>query len=226
MSKPELVVLDMIGTTVQTSKKIPDAFKRAFEKDGIHLSDADVSAVRGKSKRQAIHELLVNHGGEDLATRRSSSVYAEFKNLLLDCYREAPVNAIQGTPDLFSWSHNNDIRVALTTGFDRDLAELILSRLEWTTMVDALVCNDDVDAGRPAPDMILAAMRQSRCADVACVASVGDTVSDLEAGANAGTRWNIGVLSGAHTREQLSTAPHTALIDSIAELPELLSATA
>ena len=64
-------------------------------------------------------------------------------------------------------------------------------------------------------------MSRLQLADAARVASVGDTVSDLEAGANAGTRWNIGVLSGAHSREQLATAPHSALIDSVASLPDL-----
>ena len=56
------------------------------------------------------------------------------------------------------------------------------------------------------------------------MASVGDTRSDLEAGANAGVGWNIGVLSGAHSREQLEELPHTALINSVADLPEVLSA--
>jgi len=57
--------------------------------------------------------------------------------------------------------------------------------------------------------------------DVARVAAVGDTVLDLQAGANAGVRWNIGVLSGAHTRGQLEAVPHTVLLPSVADLPSL-----
>ena len=33
-----------------------------------------------------------------------------------------------------------------------------------------------------------------------------------------GVRWNVGVLSGAHSREALSTAPHTHIIQSVADL--------
>ena len=53
------------------------------------------------------------------------------------------------------------------------------------------------------------------------VTNVGDTVLDLQAGQNAGVRFNLGVLSGAHTREQLEREPHTYLLSSVAELPAL-----
>ena len=40
------------------------------------------------------------------------------------------------------------------------------------------------------------------------VANVGDTVSDLQAAHNAGVGISVGVLSGAHTREQLARGGH------------------
>ena len=53
------------------------------------------------------------------------------------------------------------------------------------------------------------------------MANVGDTTLDLQAGHAARVRWNVGVLSGAHTRARLETAPHTHIIDSVAALPGL-----
>jgi phosphonatase-like hydrolase len=223
MTQLELVVFDMIGTTIQASEKIPKAFITAFAGEGVHLTSTDVSSVRGKSKREAIHELLLANAGEKVAKHRSDVVYATFKAELLMCYRDGPVTAIDGAEATFDWCRSHSIRTSLTTGFDHELAAVLIDKLGWLEMVDVLVCNDDVAAGRPAPDLILAAMSRLQLADVARVASVGDTVSDLEAGANAGIRWNIGVLSGAHTKEQLAAAPHTALIDSVANLPGLFS---
>jgi len=221
MSQLDLVVFDMIGTTIQASEKIPQAFVSAFAGEGVQLTSTDVSSVRGKSKREAIQELLLKHAGDKFAEHRSDVVYAAFKAQLLECYRQGPVSAIDGAEETFDWCRSHSIRTSLTTGFDHELAAVLIDKLGWLELVDALVCNDDVSAGRPAPDLILAAMSRLKLADVARVASVGDTVSDLEAGANAGTRWNIGVLSGAHSKQQLSAAPHTALIDSVANLPEL-----
>ena len=103
---------------------------------------------------------------------------------------------------------------------------LLLNALGWAEgMVDAIVCGDDVTLGRPAPDLIFRAIEAAGASSVSRVANIGDTALDLEAGHNAGVRWNIGVLSGAHDRHILERAPHTHLIDSVAELPRLLELT-
>jgi phosphoglycolate phosphatase-like HAD superfamily hydrolase len=86
--------------------------------------------------------------------------------------------------------------------------------------VDAVVCGDNVLQGRPAPYLIFHAMEAAGARNVRHVANVGDTVLDLQAAHNAGVRWNIGVLSGAHSRAQLACAPHTHLLPSVADLPE------
>jgi len=52
--------------------------------------------------------------------------------------------------------------------------------------------------------------------------AVWSTALDLQAGHNAGVALNIGVLSGAHGRDQMQAQPHTHLLNSVAELPELL----
>jgi phosphoglycolate phosphatase len=52
---------------------------------------------------------------------------------------------------------------------------------------------------------------------------VGDTANDLLADARAGAARIIGVLGGAHNRQQLETAPHTRIVASLEDiLTELL----
>jgi phosphoglycolate phosphatase-like HAD superfamily hydrolase len=48
-------------------------------------------------------------------------------------------------------------------------------------------------------------------------------VLDLQAGHNAGVALNIGVLSGAHGRDQMQPHPHTHLLESVATIPELIA---
>ncbi len=225
MTKPvDLVVFDMIGTTITASDRIPEAFEHAFDAAGIRLTADDIRSIRGRSKIDAIRELLAARRVAPVADDEAQAVYAAFKRFLVDCYRTGPLEPIEGAAEVFDWCRGKSIAVALSTGFDRELAMLLVNRLGWEERIDTLVCNDDVAAGRPAPDLILTAMQRMNLVDVARVASVGDTVSDLEAGANAGTGFNIGVLSGAHAREQLEGAPHTALIASVVELPQALTA--
>jgi len=89
-------------------------------------------------------------------------------------------------------------------------------------VIDAIVCGDEVVAGRPAPAMIFEAMRRTGVSDPTRVMVVGDTVLDLQAGRAAGAGWVVGVTSGAHDRARLLQAPHTHLLQSVAEIPRLL----
>jgi phosphonatase-like hydrolase len=115
--------------------------------------------------------------------------------------------------------------VALNTGFDRQMTGLLLGALGWADgLVDAVVCGDDVTRGRPAPYLIFRAMETTGASSVHRVANVGDTTLDLQAGHNAGVRWNIGVLSGAHDRKTLESVPHTHLLPSVAEVTRLWAA--
>jgi phosphonatase-like hydrolase len=115
--------------------------------------------------------------------------------------------------------------VALTTGFDRDVTALLLTALRWDRdVVDAVVCGDDVRQGRPAPYLLFHAMEATGVANVRQVANVGDTTLDLSAAQNAGVRWSIGVLTGAHERARLESAPHTHIVASVADVPPVVLA--
>lgn len=216
-----LVVFDLSGTTVEDRGQVAAAFASAFERAGCHLTAEDLRAVRGMTKRAAILNLIsVKHDCAVGADR----VYEAFREELRARYAADGVQPIAGALHTFDWLKRRRIRIALTTGFDRDITTMLLTALGWTDVADAIVCGEDVVNGRPAPDLIIRAMALTAIDDVRCVAAVGDTVHDLRAGARAGVGWNIGVLSGAHDRATLAAEPHTHLLASVASLPGLWSA--
>jgi phosphoglycolate phosphatase-like HAD superfamily hydrolase len=92
-------------------------------------------------------------------------------------------------------------------------------------MIDAVICSDEVERGRPHPDMILALMSRLGVANPRRVAKVGDTPADLHEGKSAGCGLIAGVTRGTHTREELEVHPHTHLIETVAELPGVLGLT-
>lgn len=214
MTSPALVILDMAGTTVEDRGQVPTAFASTLAANGISIGADEITLVRGASKRQAIRNLL-----PPADAAQADRIYAEFRRNLAHAYNTGGVRAVAGAASLIYHLRARGIKVALTTGFDRDIATLLLSSLGWTrNTVDAVVCGDDVENGRPAPDLILLAMKLTAIDDAARVANVGDTVLDLESGARAGVKWNIGVLSGAHSRAALERAPHTEIIPSVDDL--------
>ena len=225
MSEPggtALVVFDMAGTTVHDGGEVVGAFADALADHGVTVTADELAAVRGASKRWAVRRFFPEGADGD---RQADSAYAAFRAHLRARYGGGGARAMDGAEAVFEALRAAGIRVALNTGFDREITALLMAALGWERgKVDALVCGDDVTAGRPAPYMIFRAMELTGTASVHEVASVGDTELDLLAGHNAGTRWNIGVLSGAHDAARLARAPHTHLADSIASLPAFRAA--
>ena len=215
-----LMVFDMAGTTVEDGGQVPSAFSAALGECGIALTDAELARVRGASKREAIAELVARHAAP-MWQGRAEEVYASFVRHLERAFG-AGVKALPGAEETFDWLRARDIRIALTTGFDRDIAALLLGALGWRARIDCFFCGDDVPRGRPAPYLIFRAMEATGVDSVHAVGAIGDTVLDLQAGYNAGTRLNVGTLSGAHARAQMACEPHTHLVTSVAELPALL----
>jgi phosphonatase-like hydrolase len=217
MTLPALVIFDMAGTTIEDRGQVPTAFAETLAANGIVIGVDEITRVRGASKRLAIRNLL-----PPTAQEAAERIYNEFRRNLAHAYTTAGVRAVPGADRVIADLRARGIKVALTTGFDRDIATLLLSSLGWTrNTVDVVVCGDDVDNGRPAPDMILLAMKLAGVSDAGQVANAGDTILDLESAARAGVKWNVGVLSGAHAREALERAPHTHILESVAELTKV-----
>jgi phosphonatase-like hydrolase len=216
LREPELVVFDVAGTTVNDGGIVPEAFRTALATHDV-LFDADaLGALRGRSKRDAI-ATLVPHDAE-----RAASVYVSFRNTLIERVQERKMRAMADAEETFAALRDRGIRMALNSGFDRDTMTALLATLRWTNVVDAAICDDDVPAGRPAPYMIFRAMEATRTHAVAEVACIGDTRADLHAAHNAGVGWSLGVTTGADRREQLQSAPHTAIVDSLTDALAML----
>jgi phosphonatase-like hydrolase len=219
MNEIKLVIFDLAGTTVKDGGQVVAAFTAALAEAGVAVTAEQVNRVRGSSKRQAVFDLLSD---SPQRTQQAETVYASFRTHLSQRYQIGGVEPIADAEQVFQWLRARDVRVALNTGFDRDITGLLLTALGWDKDVaDAVVCGDDVRQGRPAPYLIFHAMEATGTTNVHQVMNVGDTVLDLQAGHNAGVRWNIGVLSGAHNRQQLERDPHTHLLPSVAALPGL-----
>lgn len=221
MHELDLVVFDMAGTTVRATDRVPAAFREAFEQVGVTLSDEEIQSVRGRSKREAISDLLTRHPSAEDERQVATSVYSNFQRILIECCEEHGVESVDGADRTLEWLKTHGVKVALSTGFDRALADLLLRMIGWDKSVDVLVCNEDVPRGRPAPYLIFRAMEWTGAECIHRVAAVGDTISDLQAAFNAGARWSIGVLSGAHSETQLKSCPHSEIIESVKELPSV-----
>ncbi len=224
MQEIKLVVFDLAGTVIEDAGQVPAAFTAALRSHGIEVTSDSLSEVRGASKREVIQRFVERRlgGSEADVFAHTEEIYDSFRSTLAGMYEQDGVREIAGVTETFTRLQQRGVRIALNTGFDRTITELLVNSMKWDgDLIKAVVCGDDVAQGRPAPYLIFRAMEMSGVISVQQVANVGDTVLDLQAGHNAGVRYNIGVLSGAHKREQLEQEPHTHLLSSVAMLPAL-----
>ena len=220
LARLDLVVFDLAGTTLRVGDYVTGAFRQAFKEFGVMLKSKEINAIRGRSKREALAMLLQRHLGSQAETR-TESVYQTFQELLRKYVSEQGVKTISGAREIIGWLKDRDVLIALNTGIDRHIASLMLESVSWSGIADAMVCGDDVNRGRPAPDLILKAMELTGCNDASRVLAIGDTCYDMQAAHNAGVL-AIGVLSGASNEKQLRACPHYAVIPSVADLQEVL----
>lgn len=220
----ELVVFDMAGTTVHDGDAVHCCLQAALGNAGVQATRDEVNRVMGIAKPIAIRSLLELHG-RDASKERVEQIHADFLDRMMTYYRTAPeVREVPGAGETFRRLRAAGTKVALDTGFSRPIADVIIERTGWLRdgLIDAAVTSDEVAQGRPHPDLIFEAMARTGVHEVSRVAKVGDTPVDLQEGTAAGCGWVIGVTEGSHTREQLDVEPHTHLIQTVADLPELL----
>ncbi|GLW95542.1 phosphonatase-like hydrolase [Actinokineospora globicatena] len=216
----DLVALDMAGTTVQEGGAVYRALADAVSAaSGSPVPSADIHRWMGADKREAIAALLAG------APAEVDTVFDDFRERLAAAYAAEPPTALPGVESALTELRARGIKVALTTGFSRDVAENLLTLLGWKVggCIDALVTADEVPLGRPAPYMIFRAMELTGVHSVAHVLTAGDTVLDLRAGTNAGARYVIGVLTGSQDADTLGQERHTHLLSCAAEIPLLLT---
>ena len=219
--QPELVVTDFAGTTMREEGAVLVAYRRALTDFTIPFTEEDLAARRGASKKAVFRELAARTYPATEVPAVADQALATFEATLRAEYSTGPVLEIPGAAAAIERLKAAGIKVALTSGFDRGVVNLLVGRLGWETLFDLTIASSDVPQGRPAPYLIYRAMMDLGVGDVRRVAVVGDTPLDLEAGMNAHAGWVIGVLSGAHGLETLGASPHTHLLSSVAALPTL-----
>jgi phosphonatase-like hydrolase len=218
-----LAVFDVAGTTVLDGDAVFDCLAGALD-PLMPVERSAVMDVMGLPKPLAIRGLLLESGrfaGESLETA-VNIVHDEFRAAMIDRYRHGVIVPADGVERVFATLQASHIQVALDTGFSRDILDVVLERLGWSTgIVNYSVASDEVARGRPHPDLIVRAMELAGVRHAGEVIKIGDTPSDMEEGLAAGCARVVGVTYGTHTREQL--ARHgVEVIDALDELPVLL----
>jgi phosphoglycolate phosphatase-like HAD superfamily hydrolase len=109
----------------------------------------------------------------------------------------------------------------LASSSPEDEVEHYLGLLDARELADAWTTKDDVDATKPAPDLVVAALEKAQT-DSAVM--VGDTPWDVEAAGKAGVE-SVCVITGGWSKQELREAGAVAVFESVEELRKRLDET-
>lgn len=222
----ELVVFDMAGTTVKDKNFVGVAFQNAMKAYGYEIGIAHINPIMGYEKPLAIRMMLEKHEGDKqkITDQLVDAIHTLFVDSMIRFYETSDdIVPLPNVEETFEVLRGAGVRIALDTGFSRNIADVIIARLGWQDKIDFLVASDEVEHGRPYPDMIekIKGALGIRSSDV--IAKVGDTEVDINEGINSGCKYSIGITTGAFTREALLPYKPTHIIDDISEVIAIIS---
>lgn len=213
----KLVIFDMAGTTINDRDEVYRVLREATERAGASYTNEQFQQLMGTEKKYAIGKLF-EIGGVEPSDENIDTAWAWFKEELKSTYEANPPVPLPGVEDALNVIHQAGAKIALTTGFSREIAEIILSGLAWSEngQIDVLAAGDEVPVGRPEPYLIQLAMERSGISDKDAVISVGDTEADVISAQRAGVT-SVGVMSGHLNRQDFVDLGADVILESAAE---------
>ena len=204
------VLLDVDGTLVDTNYQHALAWYRAFSDCGVTLPIWRVHRHIGMGGDQIVQALCGDafereHGDEARA--------AEGRH-----YREmiAEVRPMEDARALLEDLHGGGHTVVLASSAKPEEIDHYLDLLDARRLADAWTTAGDVEATKPAPDLVQSALDRVDAAPEDAVL-VGDSSWDVESAKRAGVT-TVAVMTGGFAREELLGAGAVAVFGSVGEL--------
>ena len=212
---PPAAILDIDGTLVDTNYQHAIAWYRAFRRNGELLPVWRIHRHIGMGGDQLVQALC----GDEVERQKGEEMRAAEKELYMELIDE--VEPLEGARDLIVALKERGHAVVLASSAKEDEVDHYLDLLDARELADGWTTSADVEATKPEPDLVRAAL--DRTEDSSAV-MVGDSTWDCEAAGRAGIR-TVAVLTGGFSDRELLDAGAVAVFASIPELIEGLDRT-
>lgn len=210
---PQIVILDVDGTLVDTNYHHAIAWYRAFRRHFITPPVWRIHRHIGMGGDQ----LVAAVAGDDVEARAGDRIREAESEL----YREliGEVQAMEGSRELIVDLKDAGNVVVLASSAKDWEVEHYIELLDAAEIVDDWTTSADVESTKPEPDLIKAALDKADTDGEAML--IGDTVWDVEAAKRAGVE-TLAVLTGGFSEQELRDAGAKDVYTSVEELRKSL----
>ncbi|MEU4673477.1 HAD family hydrolase [Amycolatopsis sp. NPDC023774] len=218
MTDSTIAVLDIDGTLVDSNYQHALAWYRALRSVGETYPVWRLHRLIGMGGDQLPTAL----GGEDLE-RRVGDQLRERQGKEVDALLEE-MAPLPGARDLLVAIKKRGHRLVLASSGQQRHVEVYLDKLAARDIADDWTTSADVEASKPAPDLLQVALKKLGAPPDAPSVLVGDSVWDVEAAKNAGIP-AIVVRSGGFGDDELREAGAIAIYDTPSDVVKALGDT-
>jgi len=218
MPDARIAVLDVDGTLVDTNYQHALAWYRAFRSLGETYPVWRIHRLIGMGGDQLVSAL----GGDEVEERIGSEARERWVEEADPLMPETAL--LPGARELIVALKDRGHRVVLASSGKPHHVDRALDLLDARELADAWTTGDDVEATKPAPDLLQVALKKLGEPVDAPSVVIGDSVYDVEAARNAGMPALV-VRSGGFGDDELREAGALAVYDTPADLAAALDET-
>ncbi|HEY7453380.1 MAG TPA: HAD family hydrolase [Thermoleophilaceae bacterium] len=212
---PPAAILDIDGTLVDTNYQHTLAWYRAFHQQEIVLPIWRVHRHIGMGGDHLVKALC----GDGVEEEKGDDIRAAEKVLYAELIGE--VEPLEGSRELIEDLKERGHAVVLASSAKEDEVEHYLDLLDARELADGWTTSADVEATKPEPDLVQAAIDKAGGGEAVMV---GDSTWDCEAAKRAGIE-TVAVLTGGFSEAELRDAGAVAVFHSMNDLRESLDET-
>lgn len=201
----EAIIFDLDGVISDTN-----SIHAQIESDLLKMIGIDMDPAEIIDRYAGVR---TDHFFQELAERYDvkcdvDKLIAE-KNKKLFAAANKGINSIPGVIELITTAQNQGLNLAVASGSDKDFIELVLKKLNIADKFRAVVSSEEVDKGKPNPDIFLLAAQKLSVAPNKCVV-IEDGINGI-LGAKAANMKCVGLTKNKNV-------PADLIIDSFQEL--------
>lgn len=207
---PRAALVDIDGTLVDSNYQHALAWFRALRRHGVTCEVRVLHHLVGMGGDQ----LVTAAAGEEVERRHGDALREAETAIFREVMDEVP--PLPGARRLLETLAEHARAVVLSSSAKPEEAEHYVDLLDARDLVDGWTTSEDVDATKPAPDLIQAGLE---LAGGGPALMIGDSTWDCRAAARAGLP-TVAVLSGGYCREELLEAGAVAVFGTPADAAE------
>src|SRR5918911_2720162 len=213
----DTAILDIDGTLVDTNYQHAVAWYRAFRQNDIVLPVWRIHRHIGMGGDQVIAALT----DEETDDEKGEDIRAAEKTLYMAMIEE--VEPFEGARELIKRLKDAGKTVVMASSAKDTEVDHYLDLLDARELADDWTTSADVEATKPEPDLVRAALDKGDT-DASDAVMLGDTPWDCEAASRAGVA-TVALLTGGFSEQELTEAGAVAVFESISELIERVGET-